>query len=85
MGAESIKILLQEIDLASLRVELREESQSTRSQTKKKKLAKRLKIVEAFLESGNKPEWMVMDVIPIIPPELRPWCPSMAAVSPRPT
>jgi DNA-directed RNA polymerase subunit beta' len=75
MGAESIKILLQEIDLASLRVELREESQSTRSQTKKKKLAKRLKIVEAFLESGNKPEWMVMDVIPIIPPELRPLVP----------
>lgn len=75
MGAESIKILLQELDLAHLRVELREESQSTRSQTKKKKLAKRLKIVEAFLESGNKPEWMVMDVIPIIPPELRPLVP----------
>lgn len=75
MGAESVKILLQELDLASLRVELREESQSTRSQTKKKKLAKRLKIVEAFLESGNKPEWMIMDVIPIIPPELRPLVP----------
>ena len=75
MGAESIKTLLQEIDLAQLRVELREESQSTRSQTKKKKLAKRLKIVEAFLESGNKPEWMIMDVIPIIPPELRPLVP----------
>lgn len=75
MGAESIKVLLQEIELAELRVELREESQSTRSQTKKKKLAKRLKVVEAFLDSGNKPEWMIMDVIPIIPPELRPLVP----------
>ncbi|GAB1411046.1 DNA-directed RNA polymerase subunit beta' [Desulfovibrionales bacterium] len=75
MGAESIKILLQELNLPQLRIELREESQSTRSQTKKKKIAKRLKVVEALLESGNKPEWMIMDVIPIIPPELRPLVP----------
>ena len=46
-----------------------------RSQTKKKKLTKRLKIVEAFLESGNKPEWMILEVIPVIPPELRPLVP----------
>ncbi|WP_018124756.1 DNA-directed RNA polymerase subunit beta' [Desulfovibrio oxyclinae] len=75
MGAETIKGLLEQLDLETLRVELREESRSTRSQTKKKKLTKRLKIVEAFLESGNKPEWMIMEVIPVIPPELRPLVP----------
>ena len=75
MGAEAIKVLLEEIDLEKLRVELREESLATRSQTRKKKLAKRLKIVEAFIESGNKPEWMIMEVIPVIPPELRPLVP----------
>ncbi len=75
MGAESIRVLLEELDLEKLRAELREESQSTRSQTKKKKLTKRLKIVEAFIESGNKPEWMILEVVPIIPPELRPLVP----------
>ena len=75
MGAEAIRGLLEELNLAELRVELREETQNTRSQTKKKKLTKRLKIVEAFLESGNKPEWMIMEVIPVIPPELRPLVP----------
>ncbi|HBE94881.1 MAG TPA: DNA-directed RNA polymerase subunit beta' [Desulfovibrio sp.] len=75
MGAESIRKLLDAIDLETLRAELREESQSTRSQTKKKKLTKRLKIVEAFLDSGNRPEWMIMEVIPVIPPELRPLVP----------
>jgi DNA-directed RNA polymerase subunit beta' len=75
MGAETVRKLLEAIELESLRVELREESQSTRSQTKKKKLTKRLKVVEAFLESGNKPEWMIMEVIPVIPPELRPLVP----------
>jgi DNA-directed RNA polymerase subunit beta' len=75
MGAEAIKVLLEELDLEKLRVELREESLTTRSQTKKKKLAKRLKIVEAFIESGNKPGWMIMEVIPVIPPELRPLVP----------
>jgi DNA-directed RNA polymerase subunit beta' len=67
--------MLQALDLPTLRADLREESQTTRSQTKKKKITKRLKIVEAFLESGNKPEWMIMEVIPIIPPELRPLVP----------
>ena len=75
MGAEAVKLLLQELDLPTLRVQLREESQTTRSVTKKKKIAKRLKIIEAFLESGNKPEWMILDVIPVIPPELRPLVP----------
>jgi len=75
MGAETVRTMLQALDLPALRAELREESQTTKSQTKKKKFTKRLKIVEAFLESGNKPEWMVMEVIPIIPPELRPLVP----------
>ncbi|MFW5486842.1 MAG: DNA-directed RNA polymerase subunit beta' [Desulfovibrio sp.] len=75
MGAECVKELLDEIELESLRTTLREESQATRSQTKKKKLTKRLKIVEAFLESGNSPSWMIMEVVPVIPPELRPLVP----------
>jgi DNA-directed RNA polymerase subunit beta' len=75
MGAETVRTMLEALDLPTLRVELREESQATRSQTKKKKITKRLKIVEAFLESGNKPEWMIMEVVPIIPPELRPLVP----------
>ncbi len=75
MGAEAVRSLLEELNLDKLRVELREESQSTKSQTKKKKLTKRLKVVESFLESQNKPEWMIMEVIPVIPPELRPLVP----------
>lgn len=75
MGAEAIRGLLEELNLETLRNSLREESQSTKSQTKKKKLTKRLKIVEAFIESGNRPEWMIMEVIPVIPPELRPLVP----------
>ena len=75
MGAEAVRSLLEELDLEKLRTELREEGEATKSQTKKKKLTKRLKIVEAFLESDNKPEWMIMEVIPVIPPELRPLVP----------
>ena len=75
MGAEAVRSLLEELDLEKLRVELREKGEATKSQTKKKKLTKRLKIVEAFLESQNKPEWMIMEVIPVIPPELRPLVP----------
>ncbi len=75
MGAEAVRGLLEEIDLLELRTMLREESLTTRSQTKKKKIIKRLKVVEAFLESGNRPEWMIMEVIPVIPPELRPLVP----------
>ena len=75
MGAESIRGLLEELNLEEIKVMLREESQTTKSQTKKKKLTKRLKVVEAFLESGNRPEWMILEVIPVIPPELRPLVP----------
>ncbi|MFZ5811813.1 MAG: DNA-directed RNA polymerase subunit beta' [Thermodesulfobacteriota bacterium] len=75
MGAEAVRLLLEEIDMVKLRAELREEAMTTKSQTKKKKIIKRLKIVEAFLESSNKPEWMIMEVIPVIPPELRPLVP----------
>ena len=75
MGAEAVRSLLEELELEKLRAELREEGESTKSQTKKKKITKRLKIVEAFLESDNKPEWMIMEVIPVIPPELRPLVP----------
>ena len=75
MGAETIRKLLEALNLEELRANLREESSTTRSQTKKKKLTKRLKIVEAFLESDNKPEWMIMEVVPVIPPELRPLVP----------
>jgi DNA-directed RNA polymerase subunit beta' len=75
MGAEAVRELIEELDLETLRADLREESTQTRSQTKKKKITKRLKIVEAFIESGNRPEWMILEVIPVIPPELRPLVP----------
>ncbi|WP_029893967.1 DNA-directed RNA polymerase subunit beta' [Desulfohalovibrio reitneri] len=75
MGAEAVSEIIEELDLETLRTQLREESSTTKSQTKKKKLTKRLKIVEAFLESGNRPEWMIQEVIPVIPPELRPLVP----------
>lgn len=72
MGAEAIKELLEEIDLETLKEELKQETLSTKSVNKKKKITKRLKIVEAFLESGNKPEWMILEALPVIPPDLRP-------------
>ncbi|HMQ11597.1 MAG TPA: DNA-directed RNA polymerase subunit beta' [Oligoflexia bacterium] len=72
MGAEAIKVLLADLDLEDLAVTIREEMSATKSEAKKKKLAKRLKVVEAFRESGNKPEWMVLDTIPVLPPDLRP-------------
>ncbi len=72
MGAEAIKKLLQEIDLDKLSAELKEEIKGLPPGQKKLKLLKRLEIVEAFRLSGNKPEWMILDVVPVIPPELRP-------------
>ncbi len=75
MGAEAIKELLEEIDLETLKEELKQETLSTKSVNKKKKITKRLKIVEAFLESGNKPEWMILEALPVIPPDLRPLVP----------
>ncbi len=75
MGAEAIKYLLSKTDLDKLSQELREEMASTRSEAKRKKLGKRLRIIEAFRDSGNRPEWMVLDVIPVLPPDLRPLVP----------
>jgi len=75
MGAEAVYNLLHSIDLKKEMTELRAEIESTKSETKYKKLTKRLKLVEAFLDSGNRPEWMVMTVLPVLPPELRPLVP----------
>jgi DNA-directed RNA polymerase subunit beta' len=75
IGAESIKQLLTGLDLEKLATELREEMVKTNSMAKRKKLAKRLKIIDAFRESENHPEWMIMDVIPVLPPDLRPLVP----------
>ena len=75
MGAEAVYELLRTIDLQSEMVQLREEIASTNSETKLKRLTKRIKLVEAFLESGNRPEWMVMTVLPVLPPDLRPLVP----------
>lgn len=71
MGAEAVKELLQQIDLEELSRELKEELETAQGQ-KKVRVVKRLEAVEAFRLSGNKPEWMILDVIPVIPPELRP-------------
>ena len=75
MGAEGIKELLKKIDLNAMAKELRVRMKEETSQQKKLKFARRLKVAEAFRKSGNKPEWMVLDVIPVIPPELRPLVP----------
>ncbi len=75
MGAEAIRQLLAEIDLENLSQELRDALNKTSSEAKKKKIVKRLRIVEAFKNSGNRPEWMILTVIPVIPPDLRPLVP----------
>ena len=75
MGAEAIYELLRTIDLNKEAENLREEIAGTKSETKLKKFGKRLKLIEAFLDSGNNPEWMVMTVLPVLPPELRPLVP----------
>ncbi len=75
MGAEAVFELLRDLDLKAEVVKLREDMGATKSETKLKRLGKRLKLVESFLESGNKPEWMVMVVLPVLPPELRPLVP----------
>ncbi|MCD8048070.1 MAG: DNA-directed RNA polymerase subunit beta' [Clostridia bacterium] len=71
MGAEAIKELLERIDLDELSTELREEMKASSGQ-KKAKVAKRLELVESFRKSNNRPEWMIMDVVPVIPPDIRP-------------
>ena len=75
MGAEAIRELLKDINLKEQAVSLREEVGATRSVTKLKRLSKRLKLVEGFLESGNRPEFMIMTVLPVLPPDLRPLVP----------
>ena len=75
MGAEAVRELLMEIDLEFEINSLREEIPQTNSETKIKKLSKRLKLMEAFFGSGNKPEWMVLNVLPVLPPDLRPLVP----------
>src|ERR1700682_937349 len=75
IGAEAIRELMKSVDLKKMRDELRVEVNTTESDLKKKKAGKRLKLIEAFLGSGNKPDWMIMTVIPVIPPDLRPLVP----------
>jgi len=75
MGAEAVREMLMTIDLQREMLQIREDMGATRSETKIKRLSKRLKLVESFIHSGNKPEWMVMTVLPVLPPDLRPLVP----------
>ena len=75
MGAEAIREMLMTIDLQREILKVREDMGATRSETKIKRLSKRLKLIESFVESGNKPEWMVLTVLPVLPPDLRPLVP----------
>ncbi|MDD9959029.1 MAG: DNA-directed RNA polymerase subunit beta' [Gammaproteobacteria bacterium] len=75
MGAEAVQALMKDMDVDAEVARLREEIPATNSETKLKKLSKRLKLLEAFVDSGNKPEWMVMTVLPVLPPDLRPLVP----------
>jgi DNA-directed RNA polymerase subunit beta' len=75
MGGEAILNLLKDVDIVSLAEELREEMKKTSSEAKRKKVTKRLKVAEAFKESTNKPEWMMLTTIPVLPPDLRPLVP----------
>ncbi|MCG8445093.1 MAG: DNA-directed RNA polymerase subunit beta', partial [Hyphomicrobiales bacterium] len=75
IGAEAIREVLSGLELEELRDQLRREIAESTSELKPKKLAKRLKVVEAFIDSGNRPEWMIMTIVPVIPPDLRPLVP----------
>ena len=75
IGAEALKIMLSAIDLDEERTQLRIDLKETRSEAKRKKFVKRLKLVESFIDSGTRPEWMILDIVPVIPPELRPLVP----------
>ena len=75
MGAEAIRELLRDMDLDSLARDLRAQMLGETSVQKRKKIVKRLKVIEAFLKSGNQPDWMILEVVPVIPPELRPLVP----------
>ena len=72
MGAEAVRELVAKIDLDQMVKELRTEIQTTQSKQRKKKAAKRLRVAEAFRKSGNRPEWMILTVLPVLPPDLRP-------------
>ena len=75
IGAEAVRIMLESLDLEGEKVALLEELATTKSELKPKKIIKRLKVVESFIDSGNRPEWMILEVVPVIPPELRPLVP----------
>ena len=75
IGAEALKKLLSAIDLEKERVQTEQDLRDTGSEAKRKKLVKRLKLIESFIESGTRPEWMILDVVPVLPPELRPLVP----------
>src|ERR1700732_1435784 len=75
LGAEAIREMLKVLDLEKMATDLRQEIIESTSELKPKKLAKRLKLIEAFIQSGNKPEWMILKVVPVIPPDLRPLVP----------
>ena len=75
IGAEAVRKMLEDLDLEGEKRDLLEELAVTKSELKPKKIIKRLKVVESFLESGNRPEWMILEVVPVIPPELRPLVP----------
>ena len=75
IGAEAVKQMLMDLDLEGEKQVLLEELATTKSELKPKKIIKRLKVVESFIDSGNRPEWMILDVVPVIPPELRPLVP----------
>jgi DNA-directed RNA polymerase beta' subunit len=72
MGGQVVKELLEELDLVEMFAELKQEIEQTKSEAKRKTIIKRLKVIEAFLHSGNKPEWMMLTVLPVLPPDLRP-------------
>jgi DNA-directed RNA polymerase subunit beta' len=75
IGAEAVKHMLISLDLEQERADLLHELETTKSELKPKKIIKRLKVVESFIDSGNRPEWMILEVVPVIPPELRPLVP----------
>ena len=75
IGAEAMKEILSALDLEAEKVKVEEDLADTNSEAKRKKLVKRLKLLEAFIESGTRPEWMILDVVPVLPPELRPLVP----------
>ncbi len=75
IGAEALKKMLSEINLSDEKIKARQDLRETGSEIKRKKLVKRLKLIDSFIESGTKPDWMVLDVVPVIPPELRPLVP----------